>query len=297
MYTHGVECCFYSHSSVSGGVIAAVSVSVLILMVAAAVAVILLATCVRRKKRTRNYSLNNSFRSTETDRSRVYVNVTATSISQVQLYPQNSCRQFIFVFQQPCVENGGQSKEGSTLNQYTTSPPESGSSYHIYEMTEMTDEVTAKPQEAAQETVDLPDKTTSPSPLPQRNRTSVYKRGSGSYKQKKSPYHHQPPRRYNTVGEYEFMMPQLQAAAAAAAMKKHTSLPTTSITDDHYSEISDEEEQQRSDAYIFMETEQPSEEFSSFLSKWFDVDKDADTTQRDRTISEVSEDDVYITMQ
>ena len=207
------------------------------------------------------------------------------------------------VFQQPCVENGGQSKEGSTLNQCTTSPPDSGSSYHIYEMTEMTDEeVTGKPQEAAQETVDLPDETTTPSPLPQRNRTRAYTQGSGSYKQKKSPYHGQPPRRYNTVGEYEFMMPQLQAAAAAAVMKKHTSLPTTSTTDDdHYSEISDEEEQQQSDTYIFMQTEQPSEEFSSFLSKWFDVDKDtdkdADKTQRDRTISEVSEEDVYITMQ
>ena len=73
---------FWSHSSVSGGVIAAVVVSALILVVAAAVAVILLATCVRRKKRTRSYSLN-SFRSTETDRSRVYVNVTATSSSKV----------------------------------------------------------------------------------------------------------------------------------------------------------------------------------------------------------------------
>ena len=202
------------------------------------------------------------------------------------------------VFRQPCVENGGQHKEGSTLNQYTTSPPDSGSSYHIYEMTEMTDEeVTGKPEGAAEEVVDLPDNTKSASPLPQRNRTSAYTRGSGSYKQKKSPYHRQPPRRYNTVGEYEFMMPQLQAAAAAAAMKKHTSMPTASTTDDHYSEISDEEEQQQSDTYIFMQTEQPSEEFSSFLSKWFDVDKDADTTQRDRTISEVTEEDVYITMQ
>ena len=202
---------------------------------------------------------------------------------------------YIVVFQQPCAENGGQSKEGSTLNQCTISP-ESDSSYHIYEMAEMTDEeVTGKPQEA-QETVDLPDKTTSASPLPRRNRTTAYTRQSGSYKQKKSPYHRQPPRRHNTVGEYEFMMPQLQAAATAAAMKKHTSLPTTSTTDDHYSKISDEEEQQQSDTYIFMQTEQPSEEFSSFLSKWFDVDKEVDTTQRDRTISEVSEEDVYITM-
>ena len=152
---------------------------------------------------------------------------------------------YIVVFQQLCAENGGQSKEGSTLNQYTISP-ESYSSYHIYEMAEMTDEeVTGKPQEA-QEMIDLPDKTTSANPLPRQNRTTAYTRGSGSYKQKKSPYHQQPPRRHNTVGEYEFMMPQLQAAATAAAMKKHTSLPTTSTTDDHYS---DEEEQQQSDTY------------------------------------------------
>ena len=170
-------------------------------------------------------------------------------------------------------------------------------------MTEMTDEeVTGKPQEP-QEAVSLPDKTTSGSALPRQIRASTYTLGSGSYKKKKLPHHQrrQPPRRYNTMGEYEFMMPQLQAAAAAAAMKKHTSLPTTSTTDDHYSEISDEENQQQNDTYIFMQTEQPSEEFSSFLSKWFEVDKDADkdvdTTQRDRTISEASEEDVYITMQ
>ena len=237
-----------------------------------------------------------------------------------------------------------QSEDGGTLNQYTLSP-ENNSSYHIYEMTEMADEVmtekpcettgmanevatekphemtktadeqpqepheltevneemTDKPQEP-QEMIDLAHKTFN-SALQYRS-YSVCTRGSSDCKRKRPP-HRRPPRRYNTVGEYEFMMPQLHAAANAARMKKkQTSLPSTdTATDGHYSEISDEEDDktQQNDTYIFMQNQQPkeqsSEEFSSFLSKWFDVDKEVDVQQKDRTISEASEEDVYITMQ
>lgn len=82
----GVECfVFCPHSSGDGGVIAAVVVSVLILVGGAAVAVILLAVYVQRKKKTRRYSFTHSLRSTETDRSRVYVNINATAVSQVTI--------------------------------------------------------------------------------------------------------------------------------------------------------------------------------------------------------------------
>ena len=163
------------------------------------------------------------------------------------------------------------------------------------ELTEVSEEVTDKPQEP-QEAVDSPHNAFN-SRLQYRSH-SVYTRGSSGCKQKR------PPRRYNTVGEYEFMMPQLKAAANTALMKKHTSLPSADTsTDGHYSEISDEEDDktQQNDTYIFMHNQKPkeqtSEEFSSFLSKWFDVDKEVNVGKKDRTISEASEEDVYITMQ
>ena len=83
MYPRGVECSVLPSSS-SGGTIAAIVVSVLMLVVVIGAVVIILAVCVRRRKeKARSYSLNNSFRSTETVRSRVYINVIATSITQV----------------------------------------------------------------------------------------------------------------------------------------------------------------------------------------------------------------------
>ena len=76
--------CFVFPSSGSGGIIAAIVVSVLMLVVVTSIVVIILAVCVRRrKKKARSYSLNNSFRSTETVRSRVYINAIATRITQV----------------------------------------------------------------------------------------------------------------------------------------------------------------------------------------------------------------------
>lgn len=184
-------------------------------------------------------------------------------------------------------ENRDWSKDGGALNQYTLSPA-SDSSYHIYEMADLeASEESQKPQAAA-------DKS--------KNSTSscrtqaLYLRGSGSYKYKKSPYHkHAPPRRYNSVSAYEFMKPQLQASAARM---KQTRVPVN--MDDPYSEITDEGESQQSDTYIFMQPEEPSDEFSSFLSKWFDTDKDTTTEQntgtKDQALSQVSEDSVYITM-
>lgn len=210
------------------------------------------------------------------------------------------------------MANGDQ---GIMLNHYTMSPA-SDSSYHIYEMAELPDEeVSGKPQEPQeesheeqqetqeetqeepQEVDDIPDETSGS--VPSNQKRNVNKWASSSCKQKKPS--HPPPRRYNTVGEYEFMKPQLQAAAVKVKLKLATQPASTS--DDAYSEIPDDVQSQQSDAYIFMQSERrQSEPFSSFLSKWFDVDKDdANVDQKkqttDRPLSLASEEDVYITMQ
>lgn len=182
--------------------------------------------------------------------------------------------------------------------------PASESSYHIYEMAEITDEeVLGKPQESEEEAQQpgeepqvVVDASNSITP---RQKHTAHTQRSSSYKQKKPSHRrHAPPRRYNTVGEYEFMMPQLQAAAANAA-KKRATMPAD-MADRPYSEISDDGKSQLNDTYIFMQTEQPTEQFSSFLSKWFDVDKDGDIVeqqnQTDHPLSQASEEDVYITM-
>lgn len=219
------------------------------------------------------------------------------------------------------MDNGNQNKEGSTFNQYTGSPA-NDSSYHIYEMTEISDdealgdrqepqddEVLGDSQEPddealkdsqePQETAKAPDKT--PNSTPSHQKRTAYKPGSGSYKSKKSPYHKRlPPRRYNTVSEYEFMKPQLKAAAAAVVANKRATMPAD--TTNAYSEISDDdgEPQQNDPTYIFMKTEESTDELSSFLFKKFDLakdkDTDADQTTTGQPLSEASEEDVYITM-
>lgn len=69
-----------------GGTIAAIVVSILLLVAGVVIVVlIILVIYTRRKKRIRRYSFNHSFRSTETDRSRIYINVTAATGPQVQL--------------------------------------------------------------------------------------------------------------------------------------------------------------------------------------------------------------------
>lgn len=173
------------------------------------------------------------------------------------------------------------------------------------------EEGTGKPQGPQEAPVSATDET--PSIPPYRKRTAS-SWGSNNYRQRrKSPHRqHALPRRYNTVSEYEFMMPQLQAAARAVKekhTKSDTTLPANKVDDDDaYSEIDDDNDDakpQQSDdqsdpTYIFMRTEEP-EQFSSFLSKWFDTDKDTNVENINKTIdqplSQVSEEDVYITMQ
>jgi len=221
-----------------------------------------------------------------------------------------------------CFKQGDrdQCKDGGALNQYTLSPA-SESSYHIYEMADM--EVldgSQEPQEAVDKSKNRSGSTSS------SQTQGSYIRGSGSYKYKKSAHrqHAPPPRRYNSVSAYEFMRPQLQASAAKM---KQTRVPVN--TNGVYSEITDEgEPSQQSDTYIFMRPEEPFGDFSSLLSKWFDTDKDTTTEQTtgtteqttstteqttgtteqttgttdqttgtaDQGLSQVSEEDVYITM-
>ena len=208
------------------------------------------------------------------------------------------------------MENDYQSKgDGITLNQSTTSPRKE-SNYHIYEMAEMTDdELIGEPQGSQEEGVpeasDVPDER-SGTALSRRRRTA-YSWGSKNHKQRKSSQGPRvPPRRYNTMSEYEFMRPQLQAAAANAA-KKCTRLPSDE-GENPYSEIGEDRKSQQSeqsDNYIFMRTGRPSAQFSSFLSKWLENIKKDDTSVttdqtdqsgQDQSLSQVNEEDVYITM-
>jgi len=87
--------CFCSHSSGNGGIITGILVGIMIVVIVTAVAVvIILAAYVQYKKKTgsysfrersRNYSIN-SMCSTETDKSRVYINVSAAATPQVTIY-------------------------------------------------------------------------------------------------------------------------------------------------------------------------------------------------------------------
>lgn len=221
------------------------------------------------------------------------------------------------------MENGDENKEGtqgSTLNQpTTTSTSDQDSSYHIYEMAEITDDVVGKPEEEIQEVSNMPD--VRPDTAVSRLKRAAYSWGSRSQKQKKNLKDPQrvPPRRYNTMSEYEFMRPQLQAAAARAA-KNRRRIPSDEDEDGEnlYSEIGEARKSQRSgsqqsdqsdkqsDNYIFMRTGRPSAQFSSFLSKWLDnINKDdtssANVNPRNQSgegqsLSQVNEEDVYITM-
>ena len=230
------------------------------------------------------------------------------------------------------MENEDQNKEGSTLNQYTTSPAsDQDSSYHIYEMAEVTDEVLGEPQESQerlQEASNMPDERSGTATS--RLKRAAYSWGSSkSQRQKRNLKDPQrvPPRRYNTMSEYEFMRPQLQAAAANAA-KKRRRIPSDEVEENPYSEIgegkksqqsSDQQSDKQSDNYIFMRTGRPSAQFSSFLSKWLDnINKDdtrsassvnvnqrnqsgedqplSQVNEEDQPLSQVNEEDVYITM-
>ena len=216
------------------------------------------------------------------------------------------------------MENEDQNKEGSTLNQYTTSPAsDQDSSYHIYEMAEVTDEVLREPQESQekrlQEASNMPDERSGTATS--RLKRAAYSWGSSkSQRQKRNLKDPQrvPPRRYNTMSEYEFMRPQLQAAAANAA-KKRRRIPSDEVEENPYSEIgegkksqqsSDQQSDKQSDNYIFMRTGRPSAQFSSFLSKWLDnINKDdtrsassVNVNQRnqsgeDQPLSQVNEED------
>lgn len=195
------------------------------------------------------------------------------------------------------MENGNQRTQATTLNQYTMSQEDS--SYHIYEMTEIADDEASgrqpqEPQEVADTTDDVP---THP-----HRKKRAYTWSSKGYNQGKSQ--HDSLQRHNTVSEYyEFMMPQLQGATAK---KKTTTLPVS--TADAHSTLSDDGQSQQSNPYIFMQPEQPTEQFSSFLSKWFDLDKedtnentschaaDQDDEPVDLTLSDANEEDVYITV-
>jgi len=265
----------FLHSS--GGIVAAIAVTIFtIVVVLVGITVTILIVCLQKRRRGKKYILGASQNGGTQG---IFVNAGATTLEVSIITSVLQVCGFHSYMLTYILQNGAEKDmTNSKLNHSTSITTSDFSGDHIYEMTEMT-RITEWHQEA---TNTSPPSIEQLSTIPSHRPVSSSLHGNHMRQQPRSFPHYENTHvlhRYNSVGDYEMMKPQLQKIIN----KRHTQpLPVETV--DIYSEV----ERSVDELYIEMNPE----EMLSLSSEGENFNRDTHTVSIPQIIVEGDQDEI-----